>query len=248
VSRILILLYGIVSYAIGMGGLTCFILFIGGWEFLPLHIDFRSPGPLGVALLINVGLMVLFTFQHTVMARRGFKKAWTKVLPHVSERSTYVLLSGVMLVVISYFWQPIEGTVWQVKNQAIQIILIAVQMLGWCMVVTATFLINHFELFGLQRVYCNYLDKPEPPPDFTERSLYKIVRHPLQLGLLIGLWTTPTMSMSHLMLSATMTIYIFIGLYYEEKDLIATLGPPYEDYRKRVRMLIPIPKRKPSHA
>ena len=118
-SRVLILLYGITSYAIGMSGLTCFILFIGGWEFLPLHIDSRTPGPLGIALLINVGLMVLFTFQHTVMARRGFKKVWTKVLPHVSERSTYVLLSGVMLVVICCFWQPIEGTVWHVENQAI---------------------------------------------------------------------------------------------------------------------------------
>ena len=121
--------------------------------------------------------------------------------------------------------------------------MIVLQLLGWVLVVVATFVINHFELFGLQQVYFNFVNKPEPSPDFTDRFLYKIVRHPLQLGVLIGIWSTPTMTMTHLMLSATMTVYIFIGLYYEEKDLAATLGQDYEDYQRRVRMILPIPKR-----
>ncbi len=121
--------------------------------------------------------------------------------------------------------------------------MIVLQLLGWVLVVVATFVINHFELFGLQQVYFNFVNKPEPSPDFTDRFLYKIVRHPLQLGVLIGIWSTPTMTMTHLMLSATMTVYIFVGLYYEEKDLVATLGQDYEDYQRRVRMILPIPKR-----
>ena len=242
-SRSLILIYGIVSYAVGLGGLAFFILFLGGWNFLPIHIDSSTPGPLGVSLLINTSLMALFGLQHSVMARRSFKNVWTKVVPQAAERSTYVLLSGVVFCLIGFYWQPLAGTLWHVDNQIARNALIGIQLLGWVLVVVATFLINHFELFGLQQVYFNFVNKPEPAPDFTDRFLYKIVRHPLQLGVLIGIWSTPTMTMTHLMLSATMTVYIFIGLYYEEKDLVATLGQDYEDYQRRVRMILPIPKR-----
>ncbi len=242
-SRSLILIYGIVSYAVGLGGLVFFILFLGGWNFLPLHIDSSMPGPLVVALLVNTNLMALFGLQHSVMARRGFKNVWTKVIPQAAERSTYALLSGVVLCLIGIYWQPLAGTLWHVDNHIARTALMVIQLLGWVLVVVATFVINHFELFGLQQVYFNFVNKPEPSPDFTDRFLYKIVRHPLQLGVLIGIWSTPTMTMTHLMLSATMTVYIFVGLYYEEKDLVATLGQDYEDYQRRVRMILPIPKR-----
>jgi protein-S-isoprenylcysteine O-methyltransferase Ste14 len=242
-SRFLILVYGIVSYIIGLGGLVLFILYVGGWDFLPFHIDSASPGSLGVAILINLALMALFAVQHTVMARGGFKRALTKIIPQAAERSTYVLLSGVALGLICFFWQPIAGTLWHVENPVARVALTVFQLIGWVLVVLASFLINHFELFGLQQIYHNFVDKPEPKPDFTDRFLYKFVRHPLQLGVLIGIWSAPTMTMTHLMLSLTMTLYIFVGLYYEEKDLAATLGQDYENYQKRVRMILPIPKR-----
>ena len=242
-SRSLILIYGILSYAVGMGGLVFFILFVGGWDFLPFYIDSGEPGPLAVALLVNLGLMILLGLQHSVMACPGFKDAWIKVIPPASERSTYVLLSGVVFFLICFYWHAIAGTLWHVDNQLARTILTAVQLFGWGLVVASSFVINHFELFGLQQVYCYFIGKPEPSPNFTDRFLYKIVRHPLQLGVLIGIWFTATMTMTHLMLSVTMTLYIFIGLYFEEKDLVATLGPDYENYRKRVRMIFPIPKR-----
>ena len=241
-SRILIFIYGVVSYAIGLGGLVYFMLFMGSWEFLPVHIDSGTPGPIGAAVAINLALITLFGLQHTPMARSAVKKLWTTVVPKAAERSTYVLLSGVLMFAICLFWQTLNGTVWHIEPSVARIAITTVQLLGWGMAVLASFLINHFELFGLQQVYYNLLDKPAPSPDYTERFLYKIVRHPLQLGLLIGMWSTPTMTMTHLMLSATMTIYIFIGLYYEEKDLVTYLGEDYENYRKRVRMLLPFPK------
>ncbi|MBP87863.1 MAG: hypothetical protein CMJ64_14260 [Planctomycetaceae bacterium] len=241
-GRFLIFVYGVVSYAIGLGGLVFFMLFIGGWDFLPFHIDSGTPGPTGTALLINVGLIVAFGLQHTPMARPAFKKGWTTVIPKAAERSTYVLVSGILMFAICFYWQTLSGTIWHYEHSTLRIATTTVQLLGWGMAVLASFLINHFELFGLQQVYFNLINKPEPSSDYTERFLYKIVRHPLQLGLLIGMWSTPTMTMTHLMLSATMTIYIFIGLHFEEKDLVATLGEDYEEYRKRVRMLIPFPK------
>ena len=243
-SRTLILIYGVLSYAVGMGGLVFFILFVGGWDFLPLHINSSEPGPLPVAVSVNTGLIILLGLQHSVMARRGFKDSWIKLIPLATERSTYVLLSGVVFFLICFYWQAIDGTCWHVDNQIARTTLTAIQLLGWGLVVASSFVINHFELFGLQQVYYHFTGKPEPSPNFTDRFLYKIVRHPLQLGVLIGIWFTGTMTMTHLMLSVTMTLYIFVGLYFEEKDLVATLGQDYEDYRKRVRMIFPIPKRK----
>lgn len=241
-SRYLIFAYGLVSYVIGMTGLVWFILFIGGWDFLPRHIDSDYPGSMASAMLINLGLIALFGLQHTVMARPAFKTYWTKIVPLAAERSTYVLLSGVILMLICLFWQPIDGYLWQVDNEFGQAILIAGYIAGWLISGMATFIINHFELFGLQRVYCHLLEKKEPTPQFAERLFYRFVRHPVQLGIMIGIWFTPSMSMSHLMLSVTMSIYILIGLYFEEKDLVATLGRDYRDYQGRVRMLAPLPK------
>lgn len=241
-TKLITLIYGFSAYLIGMGGLTFFILFIGGWDFMPIHIDSGIAGNTAVALLVNTLLIVLFALHHSMAARPSFKQKWQHLIPHSVERSTYVLLSGLFLTVICLFWQPLNGMVWNFSNEFIQTSLIVIQIIGWSMVVIASFMINHFELFGLQRSYCFFMGKEEPKANFTDRGLYKIVRHPIQLGVLIGIWSTPTMSASHLMLSLCMTSYIFIGLYYEERDLILFLGDEYQDYQKRVRKLLPFPK------
>ena len=238
---ILILLFGVLSYAVGIGGLAYFIHYIGSWEFLPIHINSAEAGALVPAVAINLALMVLFGLHHTVAARPKFKAAVTNVLPVAAERSSYVLISGVMMILICLYWQPIEGTIWQATTPWLQWMLTGFYLLGWVICVGSSFMINHFELFGLQQVYLNLRRKVAVEDTFTERGLYGIVRHPIQLGVLIGIWFTPTMTMTHLMLSVTMTIYIFIGLYFEEKDLVNALGSEYEGYRRRVRKVLPLP-------
>ncbi len=243
-ARLLILLYGLLAYAFGMAGLVLFILFLGSWGFSPFNINSGVPGPLLPALVTNVGLILLFGLQHSVTARQGFKDALTKIIPKAAERSTYVLISGVLLIVICLYWQAIDGTLWHVKNEILRTILIAAYAFGWVIAIVSSFLINHFELFGLQQAYLSFKNRQEPKASFTDRWLYKLVRHPLQFGILIGIWATPTMTMTHLMLAVSMTIYIFIGLHYEEKDLVRYLGEPYEEYRKSVPMVLPVPRPK----
>lgn len=240
-NRVIVLLYGVLSYLVGLGGLVVFMLYTGGWSFLPFHIDSTAPGPLATALAVNLGLMIMMGLQHSVMARSRFKELLTKVISPAAERSTYVLSSGVVFILISLFWRAIDGTVWHVEGP-LAIVLTALQLSGWVMVVASSFMINHFELFGLQQVYCHFIQKPVPVPQFTDRYLYKIVRHPIQLGVLLGVWFTATMTMTHLMLALLMTVYIFIGLHFEEKSLVAALGQEYKDYRKRVPMVLPFPR------
>ena len=240
-SRFIILFYGVVAY------LTFLLTFLYAMGFMgnflvPKSIDSGAEGPLIIALLINIGLLSVFAVQHSVMARPAFKTWWTKIIPKAAERSTYTLLSSLALILLFYYWQPIGGIVWQVEGSVGRIILYSLFGFGWALVLVSTFLINHFDLFGLQQVWFNFKDKPEPAPNYTERLFYKIVRHPLQMGFLMGLWITPTMSWTLFTLSTFMTIYIFIGLHYEEKDLVVSLGDSYVDYQKRVRKLIPIPK------
>lgn len=242
-SRALILIYGIIAYTIGLVGLSWFIVFMGGFEFLPKHINSGVPGPLGQALFINIGLIVVFGVQHSVMARQGFKQQLTQFVPKAAERSTYVLFSGLVMAAICLYWQPLEGILWQVDNPIAALVLTAGYFIGWGIALLATFVINHFELMGLQQVYLNFKNKPEPTASFTERFFYKFVRHPLQLGILIGIWSTASMTATQAFLATTMTVYIFIGLYYEEQDLVASLGDSYKDYQKRVNKLLPIPKR-----
>ena len=241
-NRLLIFIYGLVSYAVGLGGLVWFALFVGGWEFLPRHIDSDIPGPLSQAIIINLSIMVIFALQHSVMARLTFKDRWIKIIPAASERSTYLLLSGIIMALICLYWQPISGVVWQVENQTARVVLISAYIIGWTIPVLASFMINHFELFGLQQVYFNFINKPEPAPHFTEKSFYKIVRHPIQFGTLIGIWSTPTMTATHLMLSLSLTAYVLVSLRYEERDLVTSLGEKYQNYQKRVGMIIPLVK------
>ncbi len=240
--RLLVLTYGVLSYIIGLVGLLWFIVFIGPWDIIPTHIDSGGSQSLGLAILINIALVTLFGLQHSVMARQSFKTKLLKIMPEAMERSTYVLFSGVVMALICLYWQPIEGYLWRVDDTIGRGLLIAGFIFGWVFSTLATFLINHFELFGLQQVYFHLRDRSELSPSFEERYFYKRVRHPIQLGVLIGLWSSPDMSMTHLMLSITFTIYIFIGLYYEEKDLVSSLGEEYEGYQQRVRMMLPFLK------
>ncbi|WP_420629246.1 methyltransferase family protein [Candidatus Leptofilum sp.] len=241
VGKILIFFYSILAYFIGLGGLVYFILFIGNWSFMPHQIDSGEMTTVGLALVINLGLVLLFGLQHSIMARPAFKQVLTRFIPKAAERSTYVLTSGILMLSFCFFWQPIDGTVWAVHSNVGQAILTAGYLFGWAFAVLASFVINHFELFGLQQAYRNLKNQQEPPPKFTQRFLYRLVRHRLQLGVLIGLWSTPTMTFTHLFLAIALTIYIFIGLYFEEKDLRAALGQAYVNYQQRVPKVIPVP-------
>lgn len=241
-SRSIIFIYGIFSYIIALIAQVWFIFYIGEWSFMPTTINSYRPVPLSTALGVNLGLVILFGLQHSLMARSSFKKYVAKIIPQAAQRSTYVLFSGLALGLICLYWQPLDGYLWYVENETGRALLSAGYIFGWLFSLFSTFIINHFELFGLQQIYLNLINKPEPPVDFKEKLFYKFVRHPIQLGVLIGIWLTPSMSYSHLMLSVTFTVYIFIGLWYEERDLISTLGNTYKEYQKRVRMMLPFPK------
>lgn len=236
--------YAIFSYLVGLAGLMYFFAFVGGWQFLPVQVHdtlFQSVHP-ATALFIDTFIIFVFGLQHSVMARAWFKKLWILQIPPASERSTYVLISGIFMFIICFAWQPLPGIIWDIQPQWLRNVFITVQLLGWSLTVLSSFLINHFELFGLQQVYYHYVEKTLPRPQFTDRFFYRLVRHPLQLGLLIGLWSAPTMSVTLLVLSSLMSIYIFVGLYFEERDLVRVLGEEYEKYRKRVPKLLPTRK------
>jgi protein-S-isoprenylcysteine O-methyltransferase Ste14 len=181
----------------------------------------------------------LFGVQHSVMARPGFKRAWTKIVPPPIERSVYVLLASIALIVMFLFWQPIDSTVWSVENPIGYNILFGLFWVGFGIVLVSTFLINHFELFGLQQAWFHGRDRQVKAPQLREPSLYRLVRHPMMLGFFIAFWATPEMSGGHLLLAAAMSAYILIALHYEERDLVGLFGADYENYRTRVGMLIP---------
>lgn len=237
-----VFIYGIISYAIGLGGLVWFALYIGGWEFLPRHVDTASSTSLSVALMVNAAILALFALQHSIMARLSFKKHWLKVIPSALERSTYILFSGLIMAIICLYWQPLQGMLWQVSSEPLRYLLTGLYIAGWMIAVVSSFLINHFELFGLQQVYFNLKNRPQSQPHFVERSFYKVVRHPIQFGTLVGIWATPDMSMTHFLLSGCLTVYILIALRYEEKDLLATLGENYAAYQQRRPMILPFAK------
>ncbi len=239
--RFFILIYGIVSFLIALGGLFYFVLLLGDRE---IHSNPVPARPLATAILVNISLMTLFGLQHSIMARLWFKDFLTKLIPSVMERSTYVLLSGVVMFVMSYFWQNIEEIAWQIEHPAARAGVTAFQMSGWGLLVLAASQVNPLELMGLQQVYFHFIGKPEPDAEFTEKFPYRLVRHPIQLGVIIGIWAAPTMSMSHLLLSASMTLYIFIGLYFEEKELVKLFGETYREYQRRVPLVLPFLKRK----
>ena len=241
---VLILLYGIVAYLIAMASIAYAIGFVGNY-WVPKSIDSGSVGPLGKALIVNVLLLGLFAIQHSGMARRGFKKALTAIVPEPIERSTYVLLSALILWLLYWQWRPITDEIWRVDTPIGSTLLQSVYFIGWGIVLLSTFLVNYADLFGLKQVSDHWLGKDAAEPEFKTPALYKIVRHPIYLGFILAFWATPVMTLGHLLFAVATTGYILIGIVLEERDLVATFGESYETYRKRVSMLIPWPPRRP---
>jgi methanethiol S-methyltransferase len=236
-KRWLIFLYGVLSYAIFFGTFLYAIGFVGNL-WVPKSIDSARETSLVAALLINAGLLGLFAIQHSVMARPAFKRWWTRIIPREAERSTYTLLSSVALIVLFAFWEPIGGTVWSVQSPLAQALIYVAYAFGWGLVLVSTFLINHFDLFGLRQVWLQLRRKPYQPLPFKTPVLYRYVRHPLYVGWFFAFWSTPTMTVAHLVFAVATTAYILIAIQLEERDLMAE-HPEYAQYRKRVPMLVP---------
>jgi protein-S-isoprenylcysteine O-methyltransferase Ste14 len=207
--------------------------------FVPKAMDSGRSGPLMKALAIDTALLALFAIQHSVMARPWFKRAWTAIVPHAAERSTYVLFSSLALAALFWQWRPIGGTIWQVDNPVGRAVILSFYVLGYVIVLAATFLINHFDLFGLRQTWLRFRSHAYTPIGFQTPAFYNFVRHPLYVGWLFVFWSAPTMTATHLVFSVATTAYILIGIRFEERDLVATLGDSYQRYREEVPMLIP---------
>lgn len=242
-SRVLILLYGAVCYLIFFVTFLYSVGFVGNLV-VPKSIDSGMPESIGQALLVNVLLLGVFAVQHSVMARPAFKRWWTQFVPQAMERSTYVLLSSLALILLFWQWRPMPEVVWNVANPLGRNITWAVFWIGWVLVLVSTFLISHFELFGLRQVYLNLKGQGYTPTGFKTPMLYRLVRHPIMLGFLIAFWATPHMTIAHLVFAIATTAYILIGIQFEEHDLVAYHGATYEHYRQNVSMILPFPKKK----
>jgi methanethiol S-methyltransferase len=243
-ARLAVFAYGTVSYAIFFGTYLYAIAFIGNFSsIVPRTIDGEPTLSLTLALLINLALLGIFAVQHSVMARPTFKQWWTRIIPKPLERPTYVLFSSIALIALFYFWQPMGGQVWRFESIAAQAILYAIFALGWALVLYSTFLINHFDLFGLRHVWLYLRGKPYTPLKFATPSAYKIVRHPLYVGWLMAFWATPTMTLAHLVFAVMTTAYILVAIQLEERNLVEA-HPEYAAYRQRVPMLLPRPGRR----
>ena len=237
-ARLLILLYAIVSYGVF---LVSFLYGLGFFSnaFVPKSIDVGGdPTQLSEAVAVNLLLLGIFAIQHSIMARPIFKQWWAKILPMALQRSTYVLLSSLILLLLFWQWRPIPAVVWKIDGIAGSL-LVVVYWLGWLLALTSTYLIDHFELFGLRQVYLALRGAKDPGQEFKTPLLYKIVRHPLMLGFLLAFWATSEMTAGHLLFAITITLYILVGVHFEERDLIAQFGSTYRQYRQRVPMLLP---------
>ncbi len=237
-SRTLILVYGLLTYALFFGVFLYAIAFLGNF-YLPNSIDAAPTAPFWQALSINLGLLALFAVQHSVMARPAFKRAWTRIVPEPAERSTYVLFSNLAMIAFFVFWEPMGGSIWTVTAEPWRSIINGIYFLGWGVLFYATWLINHFDLFGLRQVWYHFRGQPRPALKFRVPGMHKHVRHPIYVGWLIIFWTTPTMTAAHFLFAVMTTAYIIIAIQFEEKDLVDTFGDDYRRYQKDVGMLVP---------
>lgn len=241
-KRKAIFIYGIVIYLVTMAAyFVGFIGFVGDF-FSTRTVDKGVVGPVWTAVLIDLGLISLFGLAHSVMARRKFKQWWTKIVPPAAERSTYLLQATALLLLLMWQWRPIPTVVWQIDSSAGRALMWGLFWLGWIMVAVTSFLINHAELLGLQQIYANLRGRKIPAPTFKTPFLYKIVRHPMQLGHVLAFWATPRMTVGHLVLAVGMTLYILVGIAFEERDLKRYYGDAYQQYQQQTPKLIPLPR------
>jgi protein-S-isoprenylcysteine O-methyltransferase Ste14 len=242
----LFLFYAVFCYLIFLGTMLYAIGFVAGFA-VPKSIDSGSYTPELYALAIDLGLLAIFAVQHSLMARQGFKALWTRIVPKPLERSTYVLLSSLALMLLFWQWRPLGDVLWDLRGSVWAPLLWALGNLGWVIVFASTFLLDHFSFTGLRQAYSYLLGKEMPPVRFQTPGLYKIVRHPMYLGLLIAFWITPIMTLAHFLFALGMTIYILLGMALEERDLLRTFGDSYREYQKRVPKLFPRPWRMLAH-
>jgi protein-S-isoprenylcysteine O-methyltransferase Ste14 len=237
-KRFVAFLYGIIAYLFFLASILYAIGWVEGMA-VPKGIDDGATSAVSEAIVINLALMTIFALQHSVMARPQFKAWWMRMVPASIERSTYVLLASLAVALMMWQWRPLPDVVWQVSNPVAANIVLGISLLGWAIVFLSTFLINHFELFGLHQVVNNLIRRPMPVARFRAPLLYKFVRHPIYLGFLLAFWAAPTMSVGHLLFAAVSTAYIFVGASLEERDLLVLFGDEYRQYRERVTMLVP---------
>jgi len=237
VSRIATLIYGVLTYAFFLGVFLYAIGFIGGF-YTPTQLDGPAERPLGIALAVDLGLLAAFAVQHSGMARPAFKRWWIRIVPQAAERSTYVLFTNVAMVILFLAWQPIGGVVWETEG-LVRTAVIGVYLLGWVVLLYATFLIDHFDLFGLKQVWRRFRNQDYIAPQFHTPGMYQVVRHPLYVGWLMIFWAAPTMTVAHLVFALMTTAYILVAIQFEERDLLDAFPREYAEYRRRTPMLLP---------
>lgn len=236
--KVIFVLYAAVSYIVFLGSFLYAVAFVGNIPLVPKTIDSGTAGPLVPALIANLLVLGAFAIQHSVMARPAFKRWWTRFVPQPMERSTYVLFASLLLCLLFVVWRPLPQPVWTVEAPMGKALLGGLYWVGWVTVLCSTFMINHFELFGLKQAIARRMEQTAPPA-LTTRYLYQFIRHPIMLGFLIAFWSTPVMSQGHLLFALMTTAYIFIGIALEEHDMVATFGSVYRSYRERVPMILP---------
>ncbi len=240
-GRVAIFAYGVIAYLVFFFAFLYAIGFVGG-IVVPKTIDSGEPTSTVTAILINALLLGLFAVQHSIMARPWFKRIWTKIIPAAAERSTFVLLASLLLLLMYWQWRPLPEIVWQVQNEAVTMILQALFWLGWGIVLISTFIINHFDLFGLRQIWLNWRGEPYTFLPFKVTAFYRVVRHPIMLGFIVAFWAAPTMSQGRLLFAIATTAYILLALQFEERDLVHYHGERYAAYKSKVPMIVPLPK------